>query len=385
MTPASGYSPQWDRRIRCAGNLPSSPFGAECPLPGAVSRIRPVSESLTSNRGRVYTHLVVKGFSFKPKEHVFRAARERKFLSFFLVSIATALVFSAVPGELRVLSAQAPQDRPADLADILERCALYCDRLSGAILDFVCLERIDEMVADLAITSKDTTSAGFEDTQDLTKVAKSSDPGQVIHAVRVRKKVRSSFVYDYQLIQDKPGHVTETRTLIKENGRSVLEKNAPLKTHAFNYGFIIMGPASLLGLDRQSLFDFKIIKETTLGKDRAVIIEATPKPESHGGILYGKIWVRKSDAGVLRIEWVPESIGHYERVLAVAKQIGAQPRLTLTTEFAFERNGVRFPSRYTIEEAYVFATSPPLIRSMTEVTQADYKFFTVETGVMIKE
>jgi hypothetical protein len=68
----------------------------------------------------------------------------------------------------------------------------------------------------------------------------------------------------------------------------------------------------------------------------------------------------------------------------VAKQIGAQPRLTLTTEFAFERNGVRFPSRYTIEEAYFFATSPPLIRSMTEVTQADYKFFKVETEVTIR-
>ena len=311
-------------------------------------------------------------------------AWKRKFLFFFLVSIATAVVFSAVPVEPRVVSARAVQESPADLADILERCAAYCDRLSGAILDFVCLESIEEMVATLTNYSKDTAVADFENTQDLTRIAKSSDPGQVISAVRVRKRVRSSFVYDYQLIQDKPGHITETRTLIKENGRSVLEKNAPLKTHVFSYGFIIMGPVTLLGRDRQNLFDFKIIKETTLGKDQAVIIEATPKPESHGGILSGKVWVRKSDAGVLRIEWVPESIGHYERVLDLAKQIGAQPRLTLTTEYAFERNGVRFPSRYTIEEAYLSATNPPLIHSMTEVTQADYKFFKVETEATIR-
>jgi hypothetical protein len=321
---------------------------------------------------------------FEPEGRVFRVARKRKFLSFFLVSIATAVVFSAVPVEPRVVSARALQESPADLADILERCAAYCDRLSGAILDFVCLERIEEMVATLTNYSKDTAVADFENTQDLTRIAKSSDPGQVISAVRVRKKVRSSFVYDYQLIQDKPGHITETRTLIKENDRSVLEKNAPLKTHVFSYGFIIMGPVTLLGRDRQNLFDFKIIKETTLGKDRAVIIEATPKPESHGGILYGKVWVRKSDAGVLRIEWVPESIGHYERVLDLAKQIGAQPRLTLSTEYAFERNGVRFPSRYTIEEAYLSATNPPLIHSMTEVTQADYRFFKVETEATIR-
>jgi len=202
--------------------------------------------------------------------------------------------------------------------------------------------------------------------------------------LRVRKKVRSSYVYDYQLVRDRTGQITETRTLIKDNGRAVLEKNAALKTRVFAYGFAVMGPVSLLGSDRQALFDFKVIKETKLGKDRAVIIQATPKPGSPRDILSGKIWVRKSDAGVLRIEWVPESIGHYERALDYAKQIGGQPRLTLTTEFAVEHNGVRFPRRYTIEEMYLFSTRSPLIRSMTTVTQTGYKFFTVETGVTLR-
>jgi hypothetical protein len=324
------------------------------------------------------------GLDSEPEGRVFRAARKRKFLSIFFVSIAAALVFSAVPAGPRAAPAQAVQDSPTDLADILERCAAYCDRLSGAILDFVCLERIEEMVADVAVTSMDTGSAGFVDTQDLTKVAKSSDPGQMVSQVRVRKRVRSHFVYDYQLIQDKTGHITETRTLIKDNGRTVLEKNAPLKTQVFSYKFIVTGPVTLLGRYRQSLFDFKIIKETTLGKDRAVIIEAIPKPGSHGDTLSGKIWVRKSDAGVLKIEWVPESIGHYERIVDLAKQIGAQPHLTLTTEFAFERNGIRFPSLYTIEEAYLFPSGSPLIHSTTKVTETDYKFFKVETEVAIR-
>jgi hypothetical protein len=324
------------------------------------------------------------GRGFESERRVFRGTRKRKFLSFCLVSIATALVFSAVPAEPRGAPARSFQNSPADLADILNRCGAYCDRLSGAILDFVCLERIEEMVADLAFTSKDTGSAGFVNTQDLTKVAKSSDPGQMVSAVRVRKRVRSHFVYDYQLIQDRPGHITETRTLVKDNGRSVLEKNAPLKTQVFSYQFIVMGPVTLLGRDRQSLFDFRIIKETTLGKDRTVIIEAIPKPGSHGDTLSGKIWVRKSDAGVLKIEWVPESIGHYEGIVDLAKQIGAQPHLTLTTEFAFERNGIRFPSLYTIEETYLFTSGSPLVRSRTQVTQADYRFFKVETEVAIR-
>ena len=312
-------------------------------------------------------------------------ARKRKRLSFFLVSIATAVIFSAMPVVSRGAPARAVQSSSSDLANILELCAAYCDRLLGAILDFVCLEQIEEMVAYLAISTKDIDSAGFEDPGDLMGIAKSSDPGQVSSAVRVKKRVRSRFVYDYQLIKDKSGHIIETRTLIKENGRSMLEKNATLKTHAFSYTFIVLGPATLLGRDRQGLYHFKIVKETTLGKDRAVIIQANPKPGSHGGILSGKIWVRKSDAGVLRIEWVPESIGDYEGTLDLAKRIGAKPLLTLTTEFAFEQNGIRFPSLYTIEETYVFESGSALVRSRTKVTQGNYKFFKVETETTIRQ
>jgi hypothetical protein len=323
---------------------------------------------------------------FDPEGRVFRGARKRRLLSLFLVSLAVAVVFSAVPVESRGAPARAVQGGPSDLAHILELCAAYCDRLSGAILDFVCLEQIEEMVAYLAISSKDSSdSAGLEDPGNLTGIAKSSDPGQVISAVRVKKRVRSQFVYDYQLIKDKPSHITETRTLIKENGRAVLEKNAPLKTNAFRYTFIVMAPATLLGRDRQGLYDFKIIKETTLGKDRAVIIQANPKPGSHGDVLSGKIWVRKSDAGVLRIEWAPESIGDYKGTLDLAKQIGAKSLLTLTTDFAFEQNGVRFPSLYTIEETYVFESGSALVRSRTKVTQKDYKFFRVETETTIRQ
>jgi hypothetical protein len=302
-----------------------------------------------------------------------------------LISVVAVMTIFAITIEPRDVSAPVFQDRPVDLAEILERCADYCNRLSGAILDFVCLERVDETVGELGIVNpaKDPSLAGFEDTQDLAGIAKSSDSGHVKMVVRVKHKIRSRFVYDYQLIKDVAGQTAEARTLIKENGRTVLEKNASLKTRAFSYTFIVMGPNTLLSRDRQSLFDYKIIKETTLGKDLAIIIEAAPKPGSAPGILSGKIWVRKNDAGVLRIEWVPESIGNYEKIADLAKQIEAKPRLTFVTEFAFEQNGIRFPSRYTIEEKYLFESGPPLVRSLTKVTQSDYRFFTVETGVTI--
>jgi hypothetical protein len=132
------------------------------------------------------------------------------------------------------------------------------------------------------------------------------------------------------------------------------------------------------------MFDYKIIKETTFGGDRAVLIEAVAKPGADREILSGKIWVRKKDAGVLRIEWIPESIGHYERIVDLAKQIGAKPQVTFTTEFAYERNGIRFPSRNSIEEKYLFDAGPPMVLSLIDVRQTDYRFFKVETGVTIR-
>lgn len=68
-----------------------------------------------------------------------------------------------------------------------------------------------------------------------------------------------------------------------------------------------------------------------------------------------------------------------------AKQIGAKPLLTLTTEFAFEKNGVRFPSFYRIVETYLFESGSPLVRSRTEVRQGAYKFFRVETETTIRQ
>jgi len=71
--------------------------------------------------------------------------------------------------------------------------------------------------------------------------------------------------------------------------------------------------------------------------------------------------------------------------LAAAAAIPAHlPRLTLATEFAFEKNGIRFPSSCSIEEAYAFEAGVNLVRSRTKITHTDYKFFTVETGVAIR-
>jgi hypothetical protein len=267
-----------------------------------------------------------------------------------------------------------PQNRGLNLAEILERCADYCDRLSGAALDFICRERVEETVA--AIVPGHGAVAVTAGGGETTFV---SGP-----RVLAGKKKRSVYVYDYQLVRDKQGQITETRTLTADNGQKVEEKNAPLKTQFFKYKYIVMGPIGLLSRAQQAAFDYRIVKETEIKKEPVVIIQAAPRPFTFSDLLYGRIWVRKKDASILKIEWQPESMGNYDQIEALGKQLQMKPRLSFASEYGFEKNGIRFPSRYTVEEAYTSRTWRPLVRSKTEVDYDDYKFFTVETGVVIK-
>jgi hypothetical protein len=293
-----------------------------------------------------------------------------------LAALASVLAHSSAPGPALASGPPAPgvrsQSQPADLAAILERCAAYCDKLSRSALDFVCTERVEETIAQVSVA----------------RPAVSGSSSRAMYFSRpwgsVDKRTRSKYLYDYQLVRAKSGDITETRVLLEENGHKVGAKDAPLKTRVFNYKYVVMGPVGLLGREEQAQFDYSVVKETTFKKQPVIIIQAAPKPDAVGNVLYGKVWVRKSDGEILRIEWQPESMGNYEGIEEMARELGMKPRLSFVSEYDFEKNGLRFPSRYEIEEAYSSKVRTPLVRSKTEVIYDTYKFFTVETGVAIR-
>ena len=147
-----------------------------------------------------------------------------------------------------------------------------------------------------------------------------------------------------------------------------------------------MGPIGLLSSYWQTCHDYRILKEEKLKGDKTVIIEAVLKPGYTFQHLTGKIWVRKSDFSILKIEWFQQSIRGYDHVEETAKRIKAEPRLTLITEYGFEKNGIRFPSKYSLNEIYITKRGRRRYqRSQTVVLYEDYKFFTVETDVKIKD
>ena len=265
----------------------------------------------------------------------------------------TAVLLAAASG------APWPQT-PPDLNDLLERAAKYCDKLSRSVLDFTCRERIEEW---------------------FHPDARPTGRFSIKRVVYVGRREKHSYLYDFQLVRDRTGLIRENRTLLKEDKQTVRVPDSPLKTRLFWHAYVVMGPLGLLSRERQADHSYRVLREEKVGKERAVVIEAVPKPGVQSEHLIGTIWLRSEDAGVLKIEWDPSSIANYAGVEEAAKRFQMDPKIVMTSEYAFEKNGIRFPSRYTVKEIYASGRRR-FQRSQTDVIYDEYKFFTVETQVI---
>jgi hypothetical protein len=264
------------------------------------------------------------------------------------------------------------QDAPAGqrLAQILAKAKVYCLRLETAALDFTCTERIEERTYAMRIGDPDVvipdSGAGGKG------AAYSYKPAQMPYYA-------NTYVYDYQFVR-RGEFKTEKRVLIEENGRKKNEKEAELRTTTIRVQNALFGPIGLVGEYAQSGHDYRIAGEETVKGKQVVIIEAVPKTGLERQHCYGRLWIREDDGGVDRIAWDQTSVGNFQVVQARAREYGAEPQLTSLTEYGLEKNGLRFPSTDTTEEAYL-KSGQKHVQALTTILYKDYKFFTVETTV----
>lgn len=248
-----------------------------------------------------------------------------------------------------ILSESEETGDTADLPQILEKAAEYCKRLDRISLHFICNEEIKE---------------------------------RIYYQIYFRRFFKeNSYIYDYQLIR-KDKKVEERRVLLGENGEPKNEENADLKTKRFWHKYVIFGPIGLLSESQQKRHDYVIKKEEKYKGDKCYVIEVVPKPDTKTGGLFGKAWVRQNDCSIMKIEWNQQSMGNIDRIEKDAEKLGVKPRITFASEYEFEKNGIRFPSKYFVKEEYVRRTRLPV--SETTVIYKDYRFFIVETEVKIK-
>jgi hypothetical protein len=85
----------------------------------------------------------------------------------------------------------------------------------------------------------------------------------------------------------------------------------------------------------------------------------------------------------LKIEWEQRALGGFEGVeKKSAEGFEVKPSVTFISEFAIERNGIRFPTKQLISETYFSPeTKKRFIRSETTVIYDNYKFLTEETAI----
>jgi len=264
---------------------------------------------------------------------------------------------------------------PEGLQALLRKTADYCRRLESAAFDFVCREQISEVVAPSFDLDR---GKGYQSGDAWSSSASSRGTIYLSGGPRI---IRQTFEYDYQCVRS-AGTIREVRTLIKENRKAKNEANAELKTSVVVFGTALLSPVGLFGERFQPDYDYAVAGRDNVGKAKVLIIDAHPKPGAPETTnLYGKAWIDPDTGDILRIEWNDDRVGRFEVFRNRGERYGLTPRLAIRSEFSVEKNGIRFPSRLFVEEAYRNVRGEMGVRSRTEVVYKDFKFFTVEVEV----
>jgi hypothetical protein len=234
-----------------------------------------------------------------------------------------------------------PQVRESDsvspAAGELERAlaagAAYCRKLSAAVLDFVCEEKIAEEIYEYF----------GEASLDFSYAA-------------LKKRIeRNDYHYDYQMIRT-PAGLREDRTLLEENGRATRQTHARLKTKRFFSYQSIYGP---IGIPVR-------------------IVEVKPK-SGRTDLPSGKAWIDLESGRILKIERDAESLEGYDAVLRSYDAEALTPRFITEHFYETEKNGILFPSKTIFRESFRTKAGRRFQAGRIEITFAKYRFFTVQT------
>jgi hypothetical protein len=263
-----------------------------------------------------------------------------------------------------------PTTDPALLPRILEQTAVYCERLKGMALDFVCLETIREADSSLVWAKATQMFPGsralsLKDAKDL----------------KITDTKTKKFVYDFQLIK-KGDEFTERRTLLEEDGRPKKTENATLSTRHASAKYLVFGPVGFLSKTWQPFFRYEILGTEIEGKSTAWVIRASPPERREENYYHGRIWIDQSDFSILKIEWEP--LAEQDAPTGPQTPEGVDRKWTWVVTYDVVKNGIRFPGFQTIQEDYISTNGKSHRKYLAEYRFDSFKFFTVESAVVIK-
>ncbi len=294
---------------------------------------------------------------------------------------AVLFIYLAMPSAFPRIEARppAPQQKPpvVNLESLLEKTAEYCRKLESAVLYFICREEISEKIDPALDVPPPPTIRSWSTIENWNGL---DSRGAVVMSA-APPKIKNSYVYDYQCVR-KDEQIRETRTLLQENGKKKNEANAALKTSVILYANAMLGPGGIFRKSYQAEYDYTIVGSDKFERKPVIIVDAKPKPDApEANTLYGKAWIDPVTGNIMKIEYSEKRIGHYEVFEMRGKKYDRTPRVMQRAEFSVEKNGVRFPSKLFVEEAYLNQRGRAFVRSETTVVYKNFKFFTVEVDI----
>jgi len=253
---------------------------------------------------------------------------------------------------------------------ILAAAGDYCETLKNMALNFVCREKIEEKTYEfsrgLIFRPSKERRRGLSPLPDLRRT----------------RTVKASFVYDYQLIK-KGGVLRERRDLLEENGKKKNLQDVDLRSGRMSGTYIVFGPVGFLSRSWQPRFEYEILGTETLGPTKAVVLRARPREFTAENYCFGRIWLDAAGADILQIEWEPESILNFQET--VDSPIGELKRkITWTVRYDVVKSGLRFPSLQTVKEYLATPAGKDHLKYEATYVYDRYRFFTVETEVVVK-
>jgi hypothetical protein len=146
---------------------------------------------------------------------------------------------------------------------------------------------------------------------------------------------------------------------------------------------VAFGPSAFDEKERHH-YDFVLLGWETYRGRQTLLVESKPKLDAGFIPLWGKYWIDPEKASFIRVELAQQSIGDFAYLEKKAMAFQAIPQAIQTIEYGVEHEGMRFPSRFFLEEAYVDKDKERFVLSSLEVLYEDYKFFKVNIDVKEK-
>ncbi len=262
------------------------------------------------------------------------------------------------------------KDEKNFLATLLQKSAAYCEKLKKVSFYFFCTEEVIDSYWRQGTQVKD-----------------------------------EHYLYDYQILMEEDGKMTETRKpqpLPDDSGGNIIakiikdsrEKND--KHHddtnivtSFYSNYPILLPITMLAQENQEKYHYQLLGQESQPDGMLIKVKVDPVQKKSQSTNQGILWIDSQDGSVVKIELHPQSIKGLDAFKKRARRKGCRLKVTNIHRYDVKREGICFPSLTEITGLFLPLQLPSHVSKKTANEEQvrtvfayrEYRFFNVHVEV----